>query len=274
MSHKTSAAHYGDAPRFRGGKRPEASRLDRPETPRDATETAGDAARGSAVRTPMERQRNANLWCHACCHDTDVPESVWEDDENEPACPLCGSTFVEKRDGTDAIQYAEHGRRGEETGERTVTNAFFLTSRGIWPGNDLFLPANSNSTVDSIHVSPTLNGMISLADIIGGSERVNVTLLSPQLDGDILDGALDEESVDRLMDSLPASSAESVESTTCAICHELLSHERNAEPVDRESDVSDSPGSAQLPCGHAFHRACVAKWLRRRRNCPVCRHTL
>jgi hypothetical protein len=41
----------------------------------------------------------------------------------------------------------------------------------------------------------------------------------------------------------------------CTVCIELMKSGDEAR---------------QLPCGHAFHRACVDDWLLKRRKCPLC----
>lgn len=49
--------------------------------------------------------------------------------------------------------------------------------------------------------------------------------------------------------------------------------DRFATPDDGKSDttiVEQSVGFA-LPCGHYFHRACIARWLWRNQRCPFCR---
>ena len=41
----------------------------------------------------------------------------------------------------------------------------------------------------------------------------------------------------------------------CPICYECVA----------------SPDSSRTPCGHVFHRACMASWLERATTCPSCR---
>lgn len=65
---------------------------------------------------------------------------------------------------------------------------------------------------------------------------------------------------DAAVQSLPAVDSEDFFGEACTVC--LL-------PFDKDDSV------AKLPCGHVFHRACVAKWLtEQRRACPLCGHEL
>ena len=36
-------------------------------------------------------------------------------------------------------------------------------------------------------------------------------------------------------------------------------------------DITPGQDAQALPCAHIFHRACVGRWLRQHRACPVCR---
>ena len=36
----------------------------------------------------------------------------------------------------------------------------------------------------------------------------------------------------------------------------------------------EGPESVQLPCNHAFDRACITNWLKENDSCPVCRTKL
>ena len=49
---------------------------------------------------------------------------------------------------------------------------------------------------------------------------------------------------------------------TCSICME------EGEDVD---SAGGGGWTRLAPCGHCFHRACCARWLRRRHTCPLCR---
>lgn len=49
--------------------------------------------------------------------------------------------------------------------------------------------------------------------------------------------------------------------TDCHICLEKMEDEK-LKPT------------CQLPCGHAFDKACLKEWLKDHHNCPVCRHNL
>ncbi|RAL37402.1 hypothetical protein DM860_000096 [Cuscuta australis] len=54
------------------------------------------------------------------------------------------------------------------------------------------------------------------------------------------------------------SEEEEEEAPSCAVCLEEY----------REGDVITPLSSS---CSHKFHNGCIAKWLRRKRTCPVCR---
>eukprot|EP00944_MAST-04C_sp_MAST-4C-sp1_P010388 g10388.t1 len=56
-------------------------------------------------------------------------------------------------------------------------------------------------------------------------------------------------------------SRKAVQNDTCAIC--LTKIKRNTENSDAET--------VELHCRHSFHKKCIVKWLKYRKNCPLCR---
>ncbi len=46
------------------------------------------------------------------------------------------------------------------------------------------------------------------------------------------------------------------EGKTCCICIE---------------DLEKGSKERMLQCGHMFHRPCIAKWLKQKRECPICK---
>ena len=48
--------------------------------------------------------------------------------------------------------------------------------------------------------------------------------------------------------------------TTCSVCLDDLE--------------GDDPGVRQLVCGHCYHEECIAPWLERKGNCPVCKQAV
>lgn len=85
--------------------------------------------------------------------------------------------------------------------------------------------------------------------------------------------------------------------STCLVCLEPVSHDEDAvedgdSTVDWDaggsligegrSEASGGAASADAtvavvvlpPCGHAFHEACIKRWLYGSRRCPVCRAEL
>lgn len=55
--------------------------------------------------------------------------------------------------------------------------------------------------------------------------------------------------------SLPA--ADKTDDCECYICLEKL---------------QESKPTSKLPCGHAFDKDCIEKWLKNNSKCPCCRH--
>jgi len=55
--------------------------------------------------------------------------------------------------------------------------------------------------------------------------------------------------------------------TECSICLESLA----ARPDGSAAGAEQGGGVVQLPCGHAFHGACIGPWLQREARCPLCR---
>ena len=39
-------------------------------------------------------------------------------------------------------------------------------------------------------------------------------------------------------------------------------------------DCTENDKCSRLPCGHSFHRHCIAKWLKMNHICPLCRYEL
>ena len=62
-----------------------------------------------------------------------------------------------------------------------------------------------------------------------------------------------EPATEAMLDSLP--DVEAPEGA-CVVCRD---------------DFEEGGRCVRLPCGHHFHRACVAPWLRRHATCPTCR---
>ena len=53
------------------------------------------------------------------------------------------------------------------------------------------------------------------------------------------------------------------EQNDCAICTQPMHDSAQGQPV------WENP-----PCGHRFHRTCIAEWLKRQQTCPLCRATV
>ena len=73
----------------------------------------------------------------------------------------------------------------------------------------------------------------------------------------------------------------------CAICLEQFNdikknnnEEKNSEEKDivteRQINVQDSEKNdiSTLECGHQFHTECIAKWMERKNECPLCRQKI
>lgn len=46
----------------------------------------------------------------------------------------------------------------------------------------------------------------------------------------------------------------------------IKEEDANTKLVEKEEE-----GISTLNCGHQFHTECIAKWLKRKNNCPICR---
>jgi hypothetical protein len=100
---------------------------------------------------------------------------------------------------------------------------------------------------------------------ISWSLDILLSALSPELynvhvHGDRDADGLDDSAAMALQEASGAFQNFRVGDSTCAICYD-----------DVEEGAKDG---LTLPCGHAFHQACVGRWLKTHRDCPNCRFEL
>ena len=67
----------------------------------------------------------------------------------------------------------------------------------------------------------------------------------------------------------------------CAICLEKFIIKTEIENVDieektgKETKLIDNKGDiSTLDCGHQFHTNCIAKWMEKKNDCPLCRQKI
>ncbi|KAI8056075.1 hypothetical protein BDF22DRAFT_323191 [Syncephalis plumigaleata] len=61
----------------------------------------------------------------------------------------------------------------------------------------------------------------------------------------------------------------------CAVCQDPLFASNTVSTEDtKEGDAKEATTVREMPCGHAFHEACLFPWLRRSNTCPCCRWEL
>lgn len=71
----------------------------------------------------------------------------------------------------------------------------------------------------------------------------------------------------------------------CIICYYDITHCKSIQSVSpskikvrsnvfclssNQAANQNAPGCI-LPCGHSFHKKCLYTWLKKKRNCPICR---
>jgi len=82
-------------------------------------------------------------------------------------------------------------------------------------------------------------------------------------------GPLCKEVLRRILaDDLVATPADMVE---CSICLEGTQQAEQGEASHEASEAGSAKPWCKLRCGHAFHQPCLVEWLRRSRQCPLCR---
>ena len=187
-------------------------------------------------------------------------------------CAACWSDATVLATWVNQHRVDEHG---QAIGQRRV-RSFFLREPGAWNALRARMRVHS-----AVHMTPELFGRLFDAPIarcrcrVAASDECNVRHCAAcfaamealveyaaahltdsrgeRIDAAALRGRIrarpDEWDVLRI-GLLPEVA---IEYTDCAIC---------LEPIDLPQHLS---------CGHGFHAACVGRWLRRSRTCPVCR---
>ncbi|KAI8921703.1 hypothetical protein BC831DRAFT_476020 [Entophlyctis helioformis] len=61
--------------------------------------------------------------------------------------------------------------------------------------------------------------------------------------------------------------------TDCPICLDTCCHDGCNVGSSSNNNTVGANG-LQMPCGHAFHRRCIVRWLKRSNACPVCRYEI
>mmetsp|Transcript_70192 Transcript_70192/g.195338 ORF Transcript_70192/g.195338 Transcript_70192/m.195338 type:complete len:393 (-) Transcript_70192:234-1412(-) len=61
----------------------------------------------------------------------------------------------------------------------------------------------------------------------------------------------------------------------CSICLDAVDGGSNSAALEQSAEIEDHL-ALRLPCpgGHVYHKRCILQWLRRNRNCPLCRASL
>lgn len=218
------------------------------------------------------------LFCYSCDALSAVPNAVWEARET-PSCPRCQGTFVERRlpqrprqDTARAVEVqaqpqqrvfvfgGEGGAEGDATGEGRQLEEMVRSVLDRIP-----VPPGARVQVETSFQAAPANGF-SIGDYVVGRTLEDIMAeLSVTAPGETRSWRPATE--DAIAALPPVSSA--CADATCAICQCPLS----AGPEAVETP-DGAPLTALLPCGHAYHRACVVQWLERNGTCPTCRQAL
>ena len=236
---------------------------------------------------------SCQMFCHACAAVSLVPTHVFaRDAQEEPACPACASTFVEKQ---NIQQPTNSTRTNDAPGE---TSGRESTELSPFPPNfEMFLSGNAThndeqaqqmyvfqTTLEDIGTAAAAaEAMFAGASNGGGGAAGGFSLADYGLGRSLEDimaelsvtagggGSAARPATEDAISNLPPckrrdgdSGGDNGEHRCCAICHDALF----------DDEQQDEQGTALLPCGHAYHRHCVTQWLLRSGTCPVCRVAL